>query len=196
MKAIGKLREEGQRRYFFLISLSSSPILSRQPLPWNHFVDSPQPLISFNVQVVRTAKYAYFASYLDYKLVRLLSYFSWNIHSIHLTPVNENLFRHWFSVAIIRGRSRTVYQSGREKRRDESFQVRARSENRYVFQRSSPNCSKARRSTKERAVLGFGSWKNYVIITRLQRKLKHEFFKRISNSHISLLLLFIWNFNK
>ena len=133
MKAIGKLREEGQTRYFFLISLSSSPILFRQPLPWNHFVDWPQLLISFNVQVVRTAKYAYFASYLDYKLIRLLSYFSWNIHSIYLTPVNENLFRHWFSVAIIRGRSRTVYQSGREKRRDESFQVRARSENRYVF---------------------------------------------------------------
>ena len=121
MKAIGKLREEGHTRYFFLISLSSSPILSRQPLPWNHFVDSPQLFISFNVQVVRTAKYAYFASYLDYKRVRSLSYFSWNIHSIHLTPVNENLFRHWFSVAIIRGRSRTVYQSGREKRRTKVF---------------------------------------------------------------------------
>lgn len=71
-----KTKRGGAEKVFFLISLSSSPILSRQPLPWNHFVDSPQPLISFNVQVVRTAKYAYFASYLDYKLVRLLSYFS------------------------------------------------------------------------------------------------------------------------
>ena len=41
MKANGKLRGERQTSDFFLIFLSSSPILSRQPVPWNHFLTSP-----------------------------------------------------------------------------------------------------------------------------------------------------------
>ena len=41
MKANGKLRGERQTSDFFLISLSSYPILSPQPVPWNHFLTSP-----------------------------------------------------------------------------------------------------------------------------------------------------------
>ena len=33
--------EEGQTRYFFLVYRSPSPILSRQPLPWNYFLTRP-----------------------------------------------------------------------------------------------------------------------------------------------------------
>ena len=132
---------------------------------------------------------------LQSKLVRLLSYFSWNIHSIHLTPVNENLSRHWFSVAINRSRSRTVYctidlvtvydailtisslgDPGAVSRVGIKAGTKVLKYGRGLkigmdCRDLAPNCSKARRSTKKRAVLWIGSWRNYVIITRLERKL-------------------------
>ena len=110
MKANGKLRGERQTSDFFLISLSSSPILSRQPVPWNHFLTSPT-LDQFQRSSRSHCKIRLLCKLpCKVNLFVCSPIFSWNIHSIHLTPVNENLFRHWFSEAIEADREQCTVQ--------------------------------------------------------------------------------------